>query len=224
MQLALYLSCPLKLLLPPPHPPSSLPLPLLPPLLPPLPLLPPFSPLPPPPFSPLPSPLPPSLPPSPKSPQRDRQCLSLALHYLVSKTKLDWVFVTGKQVAYLAQCIQNVVTEIVRITQKKPLRKVGSHPPQLQCSVRICVGLHHIHVTLHHTATRHIIYISNRGEEILQACFLPAISHHLSPHSPWSLWSSPTLHTHHPCPMIVSPWNQNSIVLKSHPTNLPPFL
>ena len=191
MQLALYLSCPLKLLLPLPILPPPSPSPSLPSLPSPSSLLSP----------PL---LPPSLPPSPKSPQRDRQCLSLALHYLVSKTKLDWVFVTGKQVAYLAQCIQNVVTEIVRITQKKPLRKVGSHPPQLQCSVHICVGLHHIHVTLHHTATRHIIYISNRGEEILQACFLPAISHHLSPQSPWSLWSSPTLHTHHPCPMIVS--------------------
>ena len=73
-----------------------------------------------------PHPLPPPPPATPLTPtQREHNCLSLALNYLVSKNALEWVFITGRQVAYLAQCIQNVVMEIVRISQKKPIRKVG---------------------------------------------------------------------------------------------------
>ena len=49
----------------------------------------------------------------------------LALHYLVAKDTMDWVYVWGNQVTYLAQCIQAVVQDLIRIAQKKKIRKVS---------------------------------------------------------------------------------------------------
>lgn len=54
---------------------------------------------------------------------RDKSRLTLAVHYLVAKDRMDWVYIWGKSVTFLAQGIQGIVHDLIRIAQKKKIKK-----------------------------------------------------------------------------------------------------
>ena len=85
------------------------------------------------------------------------------------------MFITGRQVAYLAQCIQNVVLEIVRITQKKPIRKVGTPMASM---------LQYNSLYMHHIASHHIASHCISSHHIASHCIssLHITSHCISSH------------------------------------------
>ena len=47
---------------------------------------------------------------------------------------MEWVYITGEQVAFAAQCVQGLVHETVRIAQKINIRKV-------RMNITLCISI-----------------------------------------------------------------------------------